>query len=78
MRSAQKLREMCRKNGGYFIKMGQHIGALEYLLSSEYVETFKVFHSDAPQTSIAKLKKVIEEELHCPGMSYIIYVTDLM
>ena len=52
--------------------MGQHVGALEYLLPSEYVETFKVFHSDAPQTSIAKLKKVIEEELHCPGMLYYV------
>lgn len=69
---------MCRKNGGCYIKIGQHIGALEYLLPSEYVQTFKVFHSDAPQTPIEKLERVIEEELDAPGMSVDVYFICLL
>ena len=63
LRSAQRLFEMCRKNGGTYVKIGQHLGALDYLLPQEYVKTFKIFHTDAPHTAIEKLKTVIHEEL---------------
>lgn len=63
-RSAKRLLRMCRKNGGCYIKIGQHIGSLEYLLPPEYVQTFKVFHSNAPQTPLDRLGKVIQEELN--------------
>ena len=62
-RSAERLREMCSRNGGAFIKVGQHIGSLEYLLPKEYVQTMKVFHNQAPQSALEELYKVIEEDL---------------
>ena len=62
-RSADRLLAMCCANGGAFIKVGQHIGALEYLLPPEYVQTFKVLHSRAPQSSLADLFVVIREEM---------------
>ncbi|KAL3873505.1 hypothetical protein ACJMK2_036614 [Sinanodonta woodiana] len=62
-RSALKLRELCCKNGGAFIKVGQHIGTLQYLLPSEYVQTMKVLHSDAPKSELSDLYKVIEMDL---------------
>lgn len=62
-----RLKEMCSRNGGLFIKVGQHIGALEYLLPREYVQTFKIFHSEAPKTPLKRLIGVIEEELKRPG-----------
>ena len=58
---------MCSLNGGLFIKVGQHVGALEYLFPREYVQTFKVFHSNAPQTPLSRMKRVVEEELGRPG-----------
>lgn len=58
---------MCSRNGGLFIKVGQHIGSLSYLLPREYVEMFKVFHSDAPETPLSRMKQVIQEELGKPG-----------
>ena len=67
-RSALRLRRMCSVNCGLFIKVGQHIGSLEYLLPSEYVNTFKVFHSSAPATPLYRLKQVIQEEFGVPGM----------
>ena len=45
-RSAEKLLSMCSKNGGVFIKVGQHIGALDYIVPPEYCSTLKVLHSD--------------------------------
>lgn len=68
LRSALCLRDMCSRNGGLFIKVGQHIGALEYLLPREYVDTFKIFHSEAPKTPFKRLMAVIEEDLGKPGV----------
>lgn len=62
-RSAEKLLQLCRANGGAFIKVGQHIGALEYLLPQEYVSTMKVLHSQAPQSPIEDVLQVIKEDL---------------
>ena len=67
-RSALRLRRMCSVNCGLFIKVGQHIGSLAYLLPSEYVNTFKVFHSSAPTTPLYRLKQVIQEEFGVPGV----------
>jgi aarF domain-containing kinase len=54
---------MCCKNGGAFIKVGQHVGTLEYLLPAEYVNTMKILHNDAPQSAIEDLFKVFEEDI---------------
>ena len=58
-RSAESLLKLCCTNGGVFIKVGQHIGALEYLVPTEYVNTLKVLHSRAPRSSIHDIKRVI-------------------
>ncbi|XP_077992469.1 aarF domain-containing protein kinase 1-like [Glandiceps talaboti] len=63
LRSAIRLREMCCTNGGCFIKVGQHVGALDYLLPAEYVQTMKVLHSDAPQSPLSDMHRVIREDL---------------
>ena len=63
---------MCSKNGGLFIKVGQHVGALQYLLPREYVQTFKVFHSEAPSTPLPRMKQVIEQDLGRPGLIWLL------
>ncbi|XP_041469511.1 aarF domain-containing protein kinase 1-like [Lytechinus variegatus] len=65
-RSAERLHRLCCKNGGIFIKLGQHVGALDYLLPEEYVSTIKVLHNDAPQSSLKDIKKVVAEDLGIP------------
>ena len=54
---------MCCKNGGAFIKVGQHLGTLDYLLPTEHVETVKILHDKAPQSDLDELKQVILEDL---------------
>ncbi|XP_053553333.1 aarF domain-containing protein kinase 1 isoform X2 [Bombina bombina] len=63
LRSAQRLLDLCCANRGTFIKVGQHIGALEYLLPPEYTSTLQVLHSQAPSTPISDVQRVIHEEL---------------
>ncbi|ALC40823.1 CG3608 [Drosophila busckii] len=61
--AAEKLLQLICTNKGVYIKVGQHIGALEYLLPKEFVQTMKVLHSDAPQNPIEDLYKVIRQDL---------------
>ncbi|XP_019374262.1 PREDICTED: uncharacterized aarF domain-containing protein kinase 1 isoform X3 [Gavialis gangeticus] len=63
LRSAERLRDLCCANRGTFIKVGQHLGALDYLLPEEYTHTLKVLHSQAPQSSMQEIKQVIQEDL---------------
>nr|XP_057933954.1 aarF domain-containing protein kinase 1 isoform X2 [Doryrhamphus excisus] len=62
-RSAERLRDLCCANRGTFIKVGQHLGALDYLLPEEYTTTLKVLHSQAPQSSKEEIQQVIREDL---------------
>jgi len=59
---AQKLLELCCTNKGVYIKVGQHIGALDYLLPQEYVHTMRVLHNAAPQSSFNDVLTVIKED----------------
>ncbi|XP_055989698.1 aarF domain-containing protein kinase 1 [Sorex fumeus] len=63
LRSARRLRELCCANRGTFIKVGQHLGSLDYLLPEEYTSTLRVLHSQAPQSSLREVCQVIREEL---------------
>lgn len=62
-RSADKLLKLCCDNGGCFIKVGQHIGALDYLLPEEYVSTLKILHHKAPAMALHDVMAVLREDL---------------
>lgn len=61
--AADRLLKLICTNKGVYIKVGQHIGALEYLLPTEYVKTMKILHSNAPQNHVNDLYKVIRQDL---------------
>lgn len=61
--AAEKLLDLICTNKGVYIKVGQHIGSLDYLLPAEYVKTMKVLHSDAPKNPVEDLYKVIRQDL---------------
>ncbi|XP_065343689.1 aarF domain-containing kinase 1 [Cloeon dipterum] len=60
---AERLLKLCCLNKGVFIKVGQHIGALDYLLPVEYVNTMKVLHSKAPKSSLKDVYTVLRQDL---------------
>lgn len=61
--AADKLLKLICTNKGVYIKVGQHIGSLDYLLPPEYVKTMKVLHSNAPKNSVEDVYKVIKQDL---------------
>jgi len=63
LRAATHLLDLCCANGGVFVKVGQHIGALDYLLPEEYVNTMKVLHNRSPQMPLEDIYSVLREEL---------------
>jgi aarF domain-containing kinase len=62
-KAANRLLELCCLNRGVYVKVGQHIGALEYLLPIEYVNTMKILHSQAPANKLEEIYKVIRQDL---------------
>ena len=62
-RSAERLLKLCETNKGVFIKVGQHLAALELLLPPEYTSTLKVLHNNAPQSTLEEVKDVLRQEL---------------
>jgi len=62
-KGAEKLLKLFCANKGVFVKVGQHIGALDYLVPQEYVETMRVLHSKAPTSPLNEIFMVIKEDL---------------
>lgn len=60
---ADKLLELCKANKGVYVKVGQHVGALDYLLPNEYVMTMRILHKDAPPNDVKEIYKVIKQDL---------------
>lgn len=44
------------------MKVGQHIGSLEFLFPKEYTDTLKCFQYEAPHSSLDDIKYVIETD----------------
>ncbi|KAA3478265.1 ABC1 domain-containing protein [Gossypium australe] len=64
LRSARKLQELCFRNGGIYIKLGQHIGQLEYLIPQEYVLTMREsMLNKCPVSSYDQVCEVFKKEL---------------
>lgn len=61
--AAEKLLDLCRKNGGVYIKFGQHLAQLDYIVPTEYVTTLRCMLDAAPTTPIEGVREVIREEL---------------
>lgn len=61
-KAAQRLLQLCRDNGGVYIKVGQHLANLDYLVPEEYIDILSKLFDDNPQTKYEDVCRVIEEE----------------
>uniref|UniRef100_A0A1I8HDE2 ABC1 domain-containing protein n=1 Tax=Macrostomum lignano TaxID=282301 RepID=A0A1I8HDE2_9PLAT len=68
-RSANRLHRLCCVNRGCFVKVGQHLAALNYLLPEPYTRVLGRLHSDAPASNIEEVRQVIEEDFGRPAHS---------
>ena len=66
-RGADRLLELAFKNGGIYIKLGQHIACLDYLLPSEYVMTMRAHLLDrCPISPFSSVRQIILEDFGAP------------
>lgn len=63
-KAATRLLELCRQNGGVYIKIGQHLANLDYVLPSEYISVLSSLFDDTPQTAYSDVCEVVREELN--------------
>lgn len=49
-KAANRLLKLCRTNGGVYIKIGQHVANLDYLIPPQYIEVLASMFDDAPQS----------------------------
>ncbi|KAJ3095606.1 putative aarF domain-containing protein kinase 1, partial [Phlyctochytrium planicorne] len=61
---------VCRANGGVYIKLGQHIAALMYLLPTEYTETMKVLQDRCPPSSMTAIQDLFLSDTSTPLSSH--------
>lgn len=40
-RSAERIRDLCGLNGGVYVKLGQHLSQLDFVLPSEFIEVLR-------------------------------------
>lgn len=62
-KAAHRLMQLCRENGGVYIKVGQHLANLDYLIPQEFIEVLSSLFDDSPQSDYKEVCRVIEEEL---------------
>jgi aarF domain-containing kinase len=65
-RSAERVLELCRTNGGIYIKLGQHLSAMTYILPPEWTETLEPLQARCPPTSLEDVAALIELEMGKP------------
>ena len=49
-KAANRLLHLCHKNGGVYIKIGQHLANLDYLIPEEYIQVLSSLFNEAPRS----------------------------
>lgn len=66
-RCADRILQLCQTNQGIYIKIGQHLANLDYLLPSEYIDCLQKLFNDNPITPFSTVRRVVEDELSTGG-----------
>jgi len=61
-RCAERTLKVCERNGSIFIKLGQHLTSLSYLLPTEWVETFIPLQDRCPVSSFESIKEMFVKD----------------
>ncbi|CAG8523518.1 1073_t:CDS:2 [Paraglomus brasilianum] len=62
LRVAKRLLRLCKINTGVYIKAGQHLASLTYIIPREFTETLAVLQDKAPYRSMEDVERVFKEE----------------
>lgn len=70
-KAANRLLKLCRTNGGVYIKIGQHVANLDYLIPPQYIEVLASMFDDAPQSCKYQEKSQLKVTLLLPPIPYL-------
>lgn len=62
-KAAKRILELCHTNRGVYIKVGQHLASLDYLIPAEYTTVLSALFDDNPRTAPDKVAQILQEEL---------------
>ena len=62
-RSGKRLKEMCEWNKGMYIKLGQHLSMLDYVIPTEYQDELCHLLSNTPRTTYDGVRRIIKADL---------------
>lgn len=61
-KAAETTLKALRKNGGIYIKIGQHLGAMTYLLPFEWTDTMVPLQDECPESSFDDIRTMFEHD----------------
>ncbi|RKP04352.1 hypothetical protein CXG81DRAFT_8471, partial [Caulochytrium protostelioides] len=61
-RSAHRLLALARKNGGIYIKLGQHVSSMAQILPPEYIRILRPLQDQCPMTPVAQLDAMLAQD----------------
>mmetsp|Transcript_2352 Transcript_2352/g.9906 ORF Transcript_2352/g.9906 Transcript_2352/m.9906 type:complete len:161 (+) Transcript_2352:44-526(+) len=61
-RGARRLLELCEKNGGLYIKFGQHLAQLDHVIPAQYCRTLSPLLDACQPRSIDQVRQVFRRE----------------
>ncbi len=61
--AADLLLDLFQANGGIYIKFGQHLASIDYLIPEEFCQTMKKLFKEAPISPISHVDALIQKEL---------------
>ncbi|KAK5127630.1 hypothetical protein LTR85_006971 [Meristemomyces frigidus] len=62
-RCAERTLEAMEKNGSIFIKLGQHLSSLNYLLPNEWCDTFIPLQDKCPVSSYSSVEAMVKQDM---------------
>jgi hypothetical protein len=65
-RNAERLHALCRANGGLYVKLGQHIAQLDYIVPQAYTRALSRLFQHTAASSTADVVRIIEEDIGRP------------
>ncbi|KAF3091082.1 hypothetical protein TWF102_008956 [Orbilia oligospora] len=64
-RCSQRALNVMEKNGSIFIKLGQHLSSMTYLLPIEWTSTFIPLQDKCPRSSVEDIDRMIQKDIGC-------------
>jgi hypothetical protein len=62
-RNALRILHLARENAGVYVKLGQHLAQLDFILPEQYPAVLRELLADAPSSTYENVRAVVQEEL---------------